>query len=281
MSYPPMRYYWPQGHPSSHAPAPSFGAFTPLYQIPASTGPPFVDLSGATQAHHHLCPCRLCVNSGTRRHPDVYEMAPREQHVPRHVHWEQHVPRHVQSPALYRAPFLHRLLDGTRDVAGDPPFQVDLRAPILFMTRRGGDGVPGVDWNAPATDPMLDHMRVVCDLIPKWPIDILVAGRPPSYPLGRSTARCLIVSDILITVHASLQTPITREEWARLTRLEAARVSRAFKRRCDAYPGGGDIVRRRGIVRVDFLAGRCCFRGLVWRTPANGVHRAALVLEDV
>ncbi|KZV76344.1 hypothetical protein PENSPDRAFT_623096 [Peniophora sp. CONT] len=264
MTYPPPCYALPQGYPSSHPPPLSFGTFASRFHVPVHF-PPLVDFSGVTQGGQYLCPCRPCVSSRTRPYHSVYATAPP---------WEQHAPQPVRSP------FLHRLLDGTRDVAGDPPLQVDMRAPILSLIRRGGALLSTSDWNAPATDPMIVRMSIVSDVMPKWPIDILAAGRPMS-SYERPPVRCILVSDILCAVHASLQTPITQDEWAQLSRSEAARVSRAFKRRCDAYAVAGSGIRRAGVLRVDLVAGRCRFRGLVWCTLVKGVHRATLVLEDV
>ncbi|KAK7041491.1 hypothetical protein VNI00_009359 [Paramarasmius palmivorus] len=141
-----------------------------------------------------------------------------------------------------------------------------------------------------ATVPGVTRMRVICDMIPQWPIDIsyndsmgggnmgAVAFAPD--PLAGTHVPPISMLDVLMCIHRSLHTRITHADWARLdSHLEAA-VSRAYTQRCkalghqgsQAYIGanvgfgayGPDVEAAelaQGVKRVDFLLGKVWFRG--------------------
>ncbi|KZV66486.1 hypothetical protein PENSPDRAFT_688958 [Peniophora sp. CONT] len=265
MSYYSPSYLIPQRYSSFH---PSFGPPAVLLpSIPFSVNSTAERQPGVAFRPEYRHPLSVPSRSVTvPRNPNSYAMLST---------WDDHVRQHVPSPVL------HALLDGSRVLPWDTPAQADLRAPYLTLYR-GGLPLPSSECDVPATQPMLGQVRIVCDVLPQWPIDILVAGRTmTAYRPERPVIQCLTVGDIIHAVYANLQKQITREEWAHLSSSQAAKVSRAFDRRCKAYTSAGHRVRRAGVLRVDFLGKKCQFRGLVWLTPVNGVDRARLILGDI
>ncbi|KAJ6491810.1 hypothetical protein C8R47DRAFT_976144 [Mycena vitilis] len=163
--------------------------------------------------------------------------------------------------------------------APSPEFIFDLSA-TQFLPRRavGPDQYVEVgmaDLQEAAFHPPVTKLRITCDMIPNWPIDLV-------YPVGTGLgmqAPPITLGDVLVAVHRKMHEPITHRDWARLSVSEEARVSRAFTRRCkdNAYHGAHyrqddemEPERRKGVKVVDFLCGRHRFRGLV-RTPEGCV----------
>ncbi|KZV62869.1 hypothetical protein PENSPDRAFT_590740 [Peniophora sp. CONT] len=172
---------------------------------------------------------------------------------------------HHQPTSTIPSPVFHAYLDGSSTFSSDAQVRVDLSA-FHLAPRLRRRSLPWADCEVPATSPMLQHIRIVCDAVPQWPID-------------RPLARGITVGDILYAVHTSLQTPITHNEWARLSPRREAEVHRAYTRRCKAYAPTEHQVRHGGVRRVDYLGKKCQFRGLVWIAPENGIQRARLRLD--
>ncbi|KAK7453961.1 hypothetical protein VKT23_011473 [Stygiomarasmius scandens] len=144
-----------------------------------------------------------------------------------------------------------------------------------------------------ATYPPLNRLRIICDIIPQWSIDLrhrldmMPDGSGMSFDTTRTSALDLETSpvnrllllllppitllDILIQVHRSLHTRITRVDWAKLTSEEEAAVSKAYRKRCNAAGSTSTIGSReavqaelvQGVKRVDFLLERIWFKGCV------------------
>ncbi|KZV68770.1 hypothetical protein PENSPDRAFT_507586 [Peniophora sp. CONT] len=188
--------------------------------------------------------------------------------------WNHNAPRSLPTPML------HALLDGTGALGSSAHAEADLSAYHLVLYHRRHH-LSSAERDAPATSPALVRLRIICDAIPQWPIDISLVGTTitPSRP-ERPAIGCITVGDVLHAVHAGLQTQITHDEWARLTPAQEVEVSRSYTRRYKAYAPAEFEVRRGGVRRVDYLGRKCFFKGLVMLTPENGVERARLVLDD-
>ncbi|KAJ6589908.1 hypothetical protein DFH09DRAFT_1140410 [Mycena vulgaris] len=126
------------------------------------------------------------------------------------------------------------------------------------------------DFGAPAFCPPITKLRIVCDMIPNWPIDLAFGVGGMGY--GGLQAPPISLGDILVAVHQKMHQSITHLDWERLSTAEVALISRAFTRRCRmesmrneaAYHSDMELTeRQQGVKVVDFLLGRNMFRGLV------------------
>ncbi|KAF5367086.1 hypothetical protein D9758_003973 [Tetrapyrgos nigripes] len=138
----------------------------------------------------------------------------------------------------------------------------------------------------PATRPPINRLRIVCDLIPQWPMDVVYnpqnvnpaspgvipigsggLGSPYGSPsvLGHQPHPPITVADILYTIHKSLHTRISQLDWAKLTLAEETAVAKVFTKRCKAVGSLEAVERERaeGVKRIDFLLGKVWFKGLV------------------
>ncbi|KAF7362272.1 Heat shock protein 70 [Mycena venus] len=98
--------------------------------------------------------------------------------------------------------------------------------------------------------PPLTKLRITCDMIPNWPIDLVC-------PIGMGMqAPPITLGDILAVIHQKMHQRITHNDWGRLSTSEEGLVSRAY-RSDDELPE-----RQQGVKVVDFLLGRNMFRGL-------------------
>lgn len=160
------------------------------------------------------------------------------------------------SPVLQLHPWLR---------AESPPgdFIFDLSLPT-FSPRRliaGGATIPpaGQDMATPATHPAITRLRVICDALPQWPIDL-------EYPAGAGMrAPPIQLGDVLIAIHSALHRRISHSEWASLTMAQEKNVTRAFYKRISraGSPAQQEYAKQQGVLRVDFLLGRTWFKGLV------------------
>ncbi|THU95295.1 hypothetical protein K435DRAFT_133195 [Dendrothele bispora CBS 962.96] len=129
----------------------------------------------------------------------------------------------------------------------------------------------------PATDPPLTRLRIVCDILPQWPIDLrhpLDQGTDATFAFdsARTSGRLPItVRDILFKIYESLQTRITHQDWARLNSQAESMVTKAYRKRCKAVGSTGVIgstaaveaALAQGVKRVDFLLGKVWFKGCI------------------
>ncbi|KAJ7496879.1 hypothetical protein FB451DRAFT_1016962 [Mycena latifolia] len=126
-----------------------------------------------------------------------------------------------------------------------------------------------VDYQAPAFSPPVTKLRIVCDMIPNWPIDLAFGAG--GYGAGMQ-APPITLGDILVAIHQKMHQRITHLDWERLSMPEEALVSRAFTRRCrmesmrhqGMFHSDTELPeRQQGVKVVDFLLGRHMFKGLV------------------
>jgi len=122
------------------------------------------------------------------------------------------------------------------------------------------------DLQQPAFYPPVTKLRITCDMIPNWPVDLVC-------PVGMGMqAPPITLGDILVAIHQKMHQRITHSDWGRLSMAEEGLVSRAFTRRCrreSIHPGvryhSDDELpeRQQGVKVVDLLLGKHRFRGLV------------------
>lgn len=121
------------------------------------------------------------------------------------------------------------------------------------------------DLSEPAFHPPVSRLRIVCDLIPQWPIDL----QYNPYYLGQdsyaamSSPPPITFGDILIAIHRNLHQRISHLDWGKLSISMETAVSRTYGRRCKQMGSLQMVERANGVKRVDFLLGRSWFRGLV------------------
>jgi hypothetical protein len=124
-------------------------------------------------------------------------------------------------------------------------------------------------------------VRIVCDMIPQWPVDLQVLGTSLSPPRRRRAALpYLTLEDVILALHASLHRKISHQEWGRLTTAQETEVARAYTRRYKS--SGSDWAERQqqaeGVKRIDFLLKTTWFKGFTWLDPENGVERLKLLV---
>ncbi|EIN08134.1 hypothetical protein PUNSTDRAFT_102896 [Punctularia strigosozonata HHB-11173 SS5] len=168
---------------------------------------------------------------------------------------------------------IHPYLNGA---SPRPDFVFDLSASTFrpMKIRHDGEAVPlaVADFDQPATHPPVYRMRITCDAIPQWPIDLEYSRSPRSVlleipsPSGGSMVP-ITLRDVLLAVYQHLQTQITHLDWARLSYSEEVAISRAYTRRCRAASNRAVMAEQaeasQGVKRIDYLLDRYMFKGLV------------------
>jgi len=119
-----------------------------------------------------------------------------------------------------------------------------------------------------ATWPPATRLRVICDLIPQWPIDLVLDD---SLYVPGTVPPPIKVGDLLAAIHRTLHERITHDDWGRLTEEQVVAVSRAYTRRCRMLPQHEMTERKDGVKKVDFLLKNVWFRGLVPTTDPTVV----------
>ena|ERR1700722_1246783 len=165
-----------------------------------------------------------------------------------------------QPPAFQIHPFLN----------GESPrrdFYFDLSSPKFYPVRWVGPTqvVPITmdQLQEPATHPSITRLRIICDIIPQWPIDLeynpYAQGglHIPTPPVPIS------LGDILVALHRSLHMRISHIDWAKLSVSRETAVSRAYTRRCKNIPSLSQFELSQGVRRVDYLLEKVMFKGLV------------------
>ncbi|KAI0061972.1 hypothetical protein BV25DRAFT_1765533, partial [Artomyces pyxidatus] len=178
-------------------------------------------------------------------------------------------------------PQLHPLING--DILPQH-LHLDLSSHELAPYRQAGPG-PSMrvtlmphELEQPATTPELTRVRVICDAIPQWPVELSVTGisLTPRRP-GRPPIPFITLGDVLYTVHHALHKKITHEDWGRLTPMQETDVSRAYTRRYKAFAQVERQQQREGVKRVDYLLRNYHFKGMTWMQPEHGVERMKLL----
>ncbi|KAI0002429.1 hypothetical protein BJV74DRAFT_949129 [Russula compacta] len=280
-------YIWPYYHPQQH----------PYFQFPPQQ--PTLALDIDTQAAPPVAapvyqPTLLHPGySRSRRHSFDTAYVPVQPVVaaPATTPWPTvPAPYFTYSPSYaYTAmelprPQLHNLING--EIIAQHLYIDFAEAEVVFRKRTGSGfhgltTLGGYDLEQPATNPQMTRVRVVCDPIPQWPVDLQVIGTTLSpHRRRRGALPYLTLEDVLSAVHASLHRKISHEEWGRLTVSQETEVARAYTRRFKS--SGSEWASRQqqaeGVKRVDFLLKNTWFKGFTWLEPENGVERLKLLL---
>jgi len=168
-----------------------------------------------------------------------------------------------QYPTALPQFFLHPFLNGESPRSD---FMFDLSAPHFAPLRYVGNNqtlpITPEELAQVATHPPIYHLKIICDLIPNWPIEInynqsaggnTYSPIPPPLKLG----------DVLSAIWWFMQMRITQTSWASLTPQQEHMVGAAYTRRCRAMPSTELALRNQGVKKVDFLLGKKWFKGLV------------------
>ncbi|KIM49204.1 hypothetical protein M413DRAFT_438369 [Hebeloma cylindrosporum] len=169
-------------------------------------------------------------------------------------------PQYPTAPPQF---FLHPFLNGESPRAD---FVFDLSAPQFAPLRYVGSNqtlpITPEELAQVATHPPLYRLKIICDLIPNWPIEInynQYAGGNTYSPVPPP----LTLGDILSAIWGFLQMSITQTSWASLTPQQEHMVGVAYTKRCRAMPSAELALRNKGVKKVDFLLGKKWFKGLV------------------
>ncbi|KAH9072845.1 hypothetical protein EDB83DRAFT_135708 [Lactarius deliciosus] len=199
-------------------------------------------------------------------------------------------PYYTYSPGWGLAPLdlphpqLHNLING--EIISQH-LHVNFSVSDLVIKRRTGPSagqvgaLSGYELEQPATNPQMTRVRIVCDAIPQWPVDIRVIGTSLSpHRRRRAALPFLTLEDVVDAVHASLHRKISHEEWGRLSTAEETEVARAYTRRFKACgtPYAEREQQAQGVKRVDFLLKNTWFKGFTWLEPENGVEKLKLLV---
>jgi hypothetical protein len=139
----------------------------------------------------------------------------------------------------------------------------------------------------PATHPPLTRLRIICEDIPIWPIDLEFRepGAAPYSPYSpnhfafqqqQAPPPPITLADVLIAVHQSMHRRITHEDWAKLNKPDSRAITKAYMKRC----GMSEYEKSQGVKRIDFLLGRTRMVGLARDATADSLEVMRLVLAD-
>jgi hypothetical protein len=294
-------YVWPYYYPQQQHP---YFQFPPTAANSGFTHRPSRSLGGSPHGSPAVMPTLLPVTpvqqptllhpgytpARPRRHSFDVAYVPVQTAAPAPAPWPTvPAPYYTYSPGWQLAPVelprpqLHNLING--EIVAKYLY-INFAVADLVFKKRTGPGTYNVttlssyDLEQPATHPQMTRVRVVCDGIPQWPIDLRVIGTTLSpHRRGRAALPYLTLEDIVHAVHASLHRRISHEEWGRLTLSQETEVARAYTRRFKS--SGSEWAERQqqaeGVKRVDFLLRNTWFKGFTWLEPENGVERLKLL----
>ena len=193
-----------------------------------------------------------------------------------------YTPAHSLSTYTSSQPFINPWINGHQPRSD---FFFDLASTAFAPLRLfdGGFSAPlhPDDLREPATLPPLTRLRIVCDLIPQWPIDLeFHADALAGYGSNPFNPPPISLVDVLIAVHRAMHTRITHAEWAMLSIDDQKAISRTFYRRCKAVLAAYEMERANGVMRVDFLRGKTRMLGVERAAPVDGLEVIKLVLAD-
>ncbi|KAI1787849.1 hypothetical protein LXA43DRAFT_975113 [Ganoderma leucocontextum] len=180
---------------------------------------------------------------------------------------------------------LHPLLCG--ELGDKPKLLFDLSSHSCsprHSTRGGGTHIRLDELSAPATYPPVYRMTITCDHIPQWPITIerrvsttsAASNLPPELAIWADIP--ITAYDVLTAVHHALRIQVSTGNWSNLSREEQRLVMEAYIRRCRRVAGTRWLDVVGGLRRVDYLANRYMFRGLVSQSIQGGVAHVKLVV---
>jgi len=202
--------------------------------------------------------------------------------------WSSYTPQQQPVPFLYtpQTPefMIHPLLNGE---SPRPDFAFDLSSPTFRPVRYIGPGQPVAislaEMREPATHPPITRMRIICDYIPQWPIELEytpydVHGEHLSMPSINGAIPPVSLGDVLFAIHRALHQQITHLDWGRLTLSEEIAIARAYTRRCRSIPSVAQLEASQGVKKVDFLLDRFIFRGLIRAPGVDGYDEWKLIV---
>jgi len=192
-------------------------------------------------------------------------------------------PTHPYAPWLYPPQpqqfHIHPFLNAE---SPRPDFHFDLSspkfAPVLWIGPGQVTPLTMEHFSQPATHPPITRLRIICDILPQWPIDL---EYNPYYQGGLSIPAPQVpitLGDILIALHRSLHTRISHIDWAKLSVSEETAVARAYTRRCKSIPSVAQFEASQGVRRVDYLLDKVMFRGLLRSSGGDGFETFKLVV---
>lgn len=169
----------------------------------------------------------------------------------------------VQRPSWF--PYvIHPLLDNksrSLDISFD--LSASTFSPLRYT---GGRKIPisAEDLEEAATYPTITRLRVVCDTIHQWPIEIThdKSHKPSTIPIS--------LGDILLHLHRALHQYIYRKDLMELDGRQEAKIARAYTRRCNNVSSIAPGEVRQGVKRVDYLSSKVHFKGMVKLQAENG-----------
>jgi len=150
-------------------------------------------------------------------------------------------------------------------------FRCDLSAPDFTPQKLGPSGafipLSREELSQPATQPAISRVRIVCEWIPQWPIDLQYNpyGNPVG-PVGVGVPESrppILFADVLVAIHRMLHQRISHIDWSKLSKSEEHAVTKAYTQRCASFGSMEAAERSQGVKKVDFLLGKVWFRGLV------------------
>jgi len=281
---PPQTFkYSPYAQPGSlpHTP-PTPYAHLPHHVLFPSTGDP--NIGGAWDYPQRQR--RLSGYGGTdNAHYYTPYIAPPTGHVRRHSFNGQFQPPPFQTtPAAFQTPLppstlwhppgavstlqMHPGLDGL-NWRGQTFINLSMK--VFNPSKSLGNGqyvlLSPEDLSHTATWPPITQLRIICDMIPQWPIDLILdeyGVLPGTLPPP------ITIYDVLYRIHTRLHEQITHDDWRMLPAEKESAVSRAFTKRCKLLPQEEDSEIKRGVKRVDFLLNKVWFKGLV-PVPGHGM----------
>jgi len=229
--------------------------------------------------------------SRSRRHSFDNAYVPGQPTAPAVTSWPSvPAPYFTYSPGWALTPVdlpraqLHNLING--EIISHRLYVNFADAELVFKKRTGSSHydiatMSGYELEQPATNPQMTRLRVVCDAIPQWPVDLQVIGTSLSpHRRRRSALPYLTLEDVLHAVHATLHRKISHGEWGRLSTSQETDVARAYTRRYKASGSDWSVRQQQseGVKRVDFLLKNSWFKGFTWLEPESGVERLRLHL---
>ncbi|KZT24768.1 hypothetical protein NEOLEDRAFT_1066528 [Neolentinus lepideus HHB14362 ss-1] len=217
-----------------------------------------------------------------------YYTSPQPQPVPLYTHGRRHsfgnAP--VMSPPWPYPPqpyphqsILHPLLDGEHRT---PPIFFDMSVTMftpLKLTGRGSKtSITSEELEQPALWPPTTRMRIVCDNVRQWPVELQYQGNSMLLQVPGMESRPITLGNVLQAIHTNMQTQITHMDWARLSKSDDVDVARAYTRRCKAFPSLEEHEKRQGVRRVDYLKKHYMFKGLKSSGHSDGFDNFKLLI---
>lgn len=168
----------------------------------------------------------------------------------------------VPLPPLFGSFAMHPFLDAEM-LRSDYLF--DLSSRYLPMQAFGGQFFRLSDyllWQ-PATYPPVTFLRIICDAIPEWSINV---GFNPASHYGQISpyAPPLTLGDVLRQIHRTLHERASDVDWYRLDHGRWFKVCEAFSARCKREgPSEEERLKNAGFKKVDYLLDNIWFKGLI------------------